>query len=140
MRAVKNITTSSVTALLPFQRAYSWHVNSPLDLEKIHQAIPLLLGERDFSAFSNERIPATKKRRHLTRLDLIPLEEGRLKIEVEGESFLYKMVRNIVGTLIYIGCGKIALEELPHIIDSGERPLAGVTAPAHGLVLKKVIY
>ncbi|NGX46293.1 MAG: tRNA pseudouridine synthase A [Chlamydiae bacterium] len=125
---------------LPFHRDFSWHVKNPLDLEKMKAALPLLLGERDFSAFSNERIPQEKKRRHLTRLTLVPLEEGRIKIEVEGKSFLYKMVRNLIGTLVYVGCQKISLEELPLIINSGKRALAGVTAPAHGLVLKRVLY
>jgi tRNA pseudouridine38-40 synthase len=125
---------------LPFHQPYSWHVKPALDLEKMRDALPMLLGRRDFSAFCNECVPEGKRERHLTRLTLVPLPEGRLRIEVEGESFLYKMVRNLVGTLVHIGCGKVALDELPLIIDSGRRPLAGVTAPAHGLFLKKVIY
>lgn len=69
---------------------------------------------------------------------LILLEEERLCLSICGNHFLYKMVRNIVGTLVYIGRGKIELEALPAIFEAKRRPEAGVTAPAHGLFLHRV--
>ncbi len=63
-----------------------------------------------------------------------------LKFILTGDHFLYKMVRNLVGTLVYIGCCKISLEELPSILKNKDRRQAGITAPAHGLCLKRICY
>ena len=64
----------------------------------------------------------------------------RVKIEVTGNGFLYNMVRIIAGTLLDVGIGKINPEEIPDIIESGDRTRAGRTLPAHGLYLVKVDY
>lgn len=123
---------------LPFHRNFSWHFRYPLDLAMMRQAAELIVGERDFSAFSNERLEDSVRK--VTEIKIEELSEGRILICVIGKSFLYKMVRNIAGTLVYIGCGKIALEELPRILESRDRRLSGMTAPAHGLCLKRVSY
>lgn len=127
---------------LPQHRFYSWHVSSVLDVEKIMLALPHLIGSHDFSAFCN-----VKKNEHysdfireVTTLELDLLEENRLCVRICGNHFLYKMVRNIVGTLADIGRGKIDLDQLPDILNSKYRPKAGVTAPAHGLFLHDVKY
>lgn len=122
---------------LPFYREFSWHVFQKLDLEMMREAAQKLIGTKDFSAFSN-----MKYHDPIRNLMDIKIEnyENRIFIHLKGNNFLYKMVRNIVGTLVYIGMGKIALEQLPKILSSGKRELAGVTAPAHGLSLKKVFY
>jgi tRNA pseudouridine38-40 synthase len=78
--------------------------------------------------------------REIYSIEIEPLEDQRLKIRVAGNNFLYKMVRNIVGTLLYVGCGKLHWEDIPSIIESRDRTKAGVTAPALGLVLKEVFY
>lgn len=124
----------------PFHRAVSWHFHTPLDLQRMRQASDLLIGEHDFSAFSNERLPSEEAVRRIDKLTILQLPENRLRIEVAGNNFLYRMVRNLVGTLVYMGCGKIELSELPKILQSRDRRLAGMTAPAHGLCLKKVFY
>lgn len=124
----------------PFYQAFSWHYRIPLDLELMRQAASLLIGERDFSAFTNQRLPVEKAHRRVTRIAFHTLPDQRLRIEIEGASFLYKMVRNLVGTLVYIGSQKISLSMLPQILLSRDRRLAGMTAPAHGLCLKKVFY
>jgi len=69
-----------------------------------------------------------------------PLEEERLEIRVTGNRFLYKMMRNIAGTLLYVGCGKLPAGSVPSIFASKDRTRAGVTAPAHGLILYRVDY
>lgn len=126
----------------PFQmpqfREFSWHWPYPLDLEKMEKAAQILLGKHDFSAFSNARYEDAN--RHLMQIRLKPLEENRLEIQVEGDRFLYKMVRNLVGTLVYVGMGKIPLESIQEILEKRDRRLSGVTAPAHGLTLKRVYY
>jgi tRNA pseudouridine38-40 synthase len=122
---------------LPFHRHFSWHFTYSIDLKKIEKACPVLIGKHDFSAFTNER--EEDNVREVTSL-AIASHGNRVQIRVAGNNFLYKMVRNIVGTLMYIGCDKIALEDLPHILASCDRTRAGMTAPAHGLSLKKVLY
>ena len=69
------------------------------------------------------------------------IEDGdRIKIELTGSGFLYNMVRIISGTLVEVGQGKIAPEEIPNIINSKDRKKAGKTLPPEGLYLVEVIY
>ncbi len=123
---------------LPQYRHYSWHYTYPLDIPQMEQAASLLTGVHDFSAFTSE--PQEDNEREVFSIEIDHLSPHRLQIRVSGNRFLYKMVRSIVGTLVYVGCGKIAPEQIPAIIASKDRRLAGVTAPAHGLMLKKVFY
>jgi len=125
---------------LPFDRLFAWHYPFPLDLKKMEAATEFFIGEHDFQAFGNAANPKPKDTiRTVHRLDIIPCGD-ELRFEVEGNHFLYKMVRNLVGTLVDIGAGKLLLDEAKKLIASKDRTLAGVTAPAHGLLLKKVLY
>lgn len=124
-------------AQLPIHRRFSWHFGYPLDLKKMEKAAALLEGKHDFSAFTNEL--RNDNRREIFHIDLVPLK-SQLKIRVSGNNFLYKMVRNIAGTLLYVGCEKLSEHAIPAIIASKDRTRAGVTAPAHGLTLQCVIY
>lgn len=129
------------TVQLPFFRTTSWHFSYPLCIEKMKEGAKLLTGVHDFSAFCNDRSLYTKDTvREIFSIDIDPIEHERLRISVRGNHFLYKMVRNIAGTLIYVGCGKIAIDNLQNILKSQDRKQAGVTAPAHGLTLKEVFY
>lgn len=124
----------------PFERHISWHWPYPLDLSLIQQAIPPFLGTHDFAAFCNQRhgLP-TETVRTLYAIDCLhtpPL----LTFSLKGENFLYKMARNIVGTLVYIGCGKLDPHSIPFTLKAKDRTLAGITAPAHGLCLKNIFY
>ncbi|MBS0619883.1 MAG: tRNA pseudouridine(38-40) synthase TruA [Verrucomicrobia bacterium] len=122
----------------PFKLPYAYHVFHSVDLALLRKAAQAFVGTHDFSAFVNasERKSAV---RTLYRLDCIE-EEGGIRLEFEGNGFLYKMVRNIVGTLLAVSSGKIALEELPEIFASCDRRRSGPSAPPHGLFLKEVIY
>ncbi len=124
-------------AQLPFHRNFSWHFAYPVNVEEMKKAAALLKGRHDFSAFTNER--QEDNVREIFDIVIEPEEEG-LKIRVSGNNFLYKMVRNIVGTLLYVGCGKLSADEIPAILKSKDRTRAGVTAPAQGLVLNEVFY
>lgn len=123
---------------LPFHRTNSWHFPYPLNLNGMRSAAHFLIGTKDFSAFSNLRVEEGV--RTLTAITIDIIEEERLCFSIQGDHFLYKMVRNLVGTLLYVGCGKIQEEDLPSILESRERARTGVTAPAHGLTLYKVFY
>lgn len=127
---------------LPIQRNYSWHYPYLLNVEMMKAAIPLMIGNRDFSAFCNTKKNSTYTHytRYLESITIHELENECLRFEVRGNNFLYKMVRNIVGTLVYIGCGKIALADFPAILENADRTQAGMTAPALGLFLHQVNY
>lgn len=123
---------------LPFYRYFSWHFIHPVDLDKIRKASQALLGRHNFAAFTDEQ--EKNMIREIFAIAVEPLEFNRLIFRIIGDHFLYGMVRNIVGTLLYIGCGKLSCEELFSILKSKNHKRAGVTAPPYGLVLKKVIY
>lgn len=123
---------------LPFFKDFAWHVRDALDIPLMQEACTHLLGTQDFASLTNERTDDTV--RTLYHLEVKSITPQLLLIRVIGESFLYKMVRNIVGTLVYIGSGKLKVTDLPQIIASRQRTQAGVTAPAHGLFLKEVFY
>ena len=126
----------------PFTKLYSWHVPHPVDLALLQDALPLFLGSHDFSSFANESHKGAASHdpiRSLSRLALI-LEEGGVRLEFEANGFLYKMVRNIVGTLMDLCAHKLTLQEIPRIFHAKDRRCAGRTAPAHGLFLMQIYY
>lgn len=127
---------------LPQDRFTAWHYHYSVQLDLMKNAASLLLGEHDFSSFCNVRKNDLYEHhvRRLSRIEINEIKANQLIIEMEGNAFLFRMARNIVGTLVYVGAGKIALDSLKEILQKKDRTLAGVTAPAHGLTLVKVIY
>ncbi|MCB1212719.1 MAG: tRNA pseudouridine(38-40) synthase TruA [Chlamydiia bacterium] len=127
--------------LSPFLRQTHWHVHRPLDCEKMHEACSAFLGERDFRAFCNARKGKGYEDfiRRIDRLECV-IEGERLRFEIEGNRFLYKMVRTVVGTLVYVGLGKLEIGAIGEILAGRRRCEAGMTAPAHGLILKRINY
>lgn len=126
----------------PFDRLYRYHVFSPCNLDRIQKAIPFFLGQRNFSSFANEATRGSARKdplRTLYRLDLCE-QEGGVRLEFEADGFLYKMVRNITGTLVDIGAGRMEPEQIPSIFSAKDRRFAGETAPPQGLFLMKVCY
>jgi len=127
-------------AMHPLIRRTAWHVPRPLNLHALRTAAPLFLGRRDFRSFAaNPGYPKRSTVRTLTRCDI--RRSGRLlTFIIEGDGFLYKMCRGIVGTLVQVGLGKFPAAEITPMLDRKDRRTAGMTAPAHGLVLWKVFY
>lgn len=125
---------------LPFYREVSWHFRHPLQLDLMEVAANYFIGFHNFASLSNERVSDEEAYKRIFGISIHPLVDNRLKIAIEGESFLYKMVRTLVGTLVYVGCGKISLETASQILAARDRRFAGITAPAHGLSLEKVRY
>lgn len=126
---------------MPLERFKAWHIHEPLDLEAMHLAASFFLGTHDFSAFCNQRkdLRYPDKYRTLQRIEL--RQKGDLlEIELQADRFLYKMARNLVGTLVDIGRKKYTPASVLEMLQSKARSRAGVTAPAHGLTLKKVYY
>ena len=103
-------------------------------------AAKLFLGRHDFKSLAATRsYEMASTVRTLTRCD-IKRNGPLLTIVIEGDGFLYKMCRGIAGTLVQVGLGKIAPESIRDILAKKNRTAAGMTAPAHGLVLWKVFY
>jgi tRNA pseudouridine38-40 synthase len=99
-----------------------------------------IIGRHDFKAFGGSGSPRQNTIREVFSATLIEAPGGKLIFEIEAEGFLRYMVRNIVGTLVDVGLGKITAADLQKILDSKDRSRAGITAPAKGLTLIKVKY
>jgi tRNA pseudouridine38-40 synthase len=127
-------------AMNPLLQNRAWHFPIKLDLVKMRAAAKLFLGKHDFKSFAGTRSYEMESNvRTLTRCDI--KESGaQLTFIIEGDGFLYKMCRGIVGTLVQVGQRKIPLARVENILASRDRRVAGMTAPAHGLVLWKVFY
>ena len=100
----------------------------------------LFVGRHDFRSFTtNPGYARESTIRTLTRCE-IRRQGPLLTFIIEGEGFLYRMCRSIVGTLVQVGLGKFRPEAIPAMLRQKDRRLAGMTAPAHGLVLWRVKY
>ena len=124
----------------PLLRRGAWHVPRSLDLGPMRSAARLFLGRHDFKSFAGTRgYEMESTVRTLTRCE-IKKSGHLLTFFIEGDGFLYKMCRGIVGTLVQIGQGKFPPEEIMAMLGKRDRRVAGMTAPAQGLVLWKVFY
>ena len=127
-------------AMNPLLHNRAWHVKMPLDLERMQKAAKLFVGRKDFKSFASTReyeMESTVRR--LTRCD-VRKEGYTWKITIEGDGFLYKMCRGIVGTLVRVGQGKLTQTEIRQIFRDRDRSVAGMNAPACGLTLWRVFY
>lgn len=120
-------------------RNYSYHVPYKLDISKMKEGAKLLLGTHDFKGFMSSGSSVENTVRTIHRLDLIN-ENNHLYIHIEGDGFLYNMVRIIAGTLVDLGRGKIPVDQIRKAIERKDRTLAGHTAPPQGLFLDCVFY
>ena len=124
----------------PLLRHQAWHVPTPLDLPAMHAAARRFLGKHDFKSFAGARNYEMESTvRTVTRCD-IKRNGPVLTFVIEGDGFLYKMCRGMVGTVVQVGQGKFAVAEIKRMLGRKDRRVAGMTAPAHGLVLWKVFY
>jgi len=120
-------------------RNYAWHVNLPLNLRRMRSASSYLLGKHDFSAFRGAGCGAKTTVRTLKRAD-IRKKGDFIEIDLEADSFLQYMARNIIGTLVEVGLGRYSPDRVEQVLKSRDRKLAGRTAPSRGLYLVEVIY
>lgn len=123
----------------PVRRKYVWHVNCPLDLEKMRTAAEYLTGEHDFKSFCSIHTGAKTTVRTIYSMDVERSGEV-ITIRVSGNGFLYNMVRIITGTLVEAGRGFRQPESVKELLDADERGKAGPTAPAQGLLLESIEY
>lgn len=129
------------------------HITYPLDLDKIRQAAKIIEGTHDFKCFEASGSVVKNTVRTVYSVDVVtrPFDnatvradgkffDGELSIFVTGNGFLYNMVRIIAGTLVYVGIGKLTLEDVSRILETGDRKAAGKTLGAKGLTLMSVQY
>ncbi len=144
----------------PFFRKYVWRIQQPLDVQLMQQAANVLIGKHDFRSFETNWPNKASSVRTVKSLTLqrccgwdvwSPMavvsrtqqtdEAGRfIVLEIEADGFLYNMVRTITGTLINVGRGTWAVDEVERILKSQDRRIAGATAAASGLYMVQVNY
>ncbi|PZO93661.1 tRNA pseudouridine(38-40) synthase TruA [Streptococcus halichoeri] len=125
----------------PMMRHYATHYPYPLDLERMQMAIRLLVGTHDFTGFTAAGTSVKNKVRTITSATVDYDCNRRLFVfQFQGNGFLYKQVRNMVGTLLKIGNGRMPIEQVQVILDSKNRQLAGPTPAGNGLYLKEIKY
>jgi len=117
----------------------AWHLRHPVDVDAMRAAAVALVGEHDFRGFRAADCDRRSTRRIVRRLD-VDRAGALITIEVEATAFLKNMVRILVGTLVDVGRGRIGADAIPRMLETGDRTAGGMTAPAHGLTLLRVIY
>lgn len=116
-----------------------WLVTYPLDVEAMRQGAQYLLGHHDFSSFRGSGCQALSPLKTLDKLDIDKIGD-EIIFTVEARSFIYHQVRNMVGTLMQVGNGKLQPDDVKRILEACDRTKAGISAPAYGLYLNKVMY
>ena len=122
------------------KRHYVWHLRRLLDVEAMQEAASCFMGKKDFSAFEGTGSPRISTVRHVMRAEVSQVKDDTILFDIEANGFLRYMVRNIVGTLVDVGRGRLTTFDVKKILLSKDRNLASPTAPARGLFLIKVNY
>jgi len=129
----------------PFWRRFAHHEYKPLDLDRMIRAARLFLGEHDWTAFASAHSDGESRIRTVFDCGIESHWDNRasanvLEFHISANGFLRYMVRSIIGTVIEVGRGEKDSDTIQTAIITGDRSLAGKTAPAHGLTLLKVEY
>ena len=127
-------------AMNPLLLGQAWHVPRKIDFTKVKAAAKLFVGKHDFKSFAvNHPYEMASTVRTLTRCD-VKRTGANLTFIIEGDGFLYRMCRGIVGTIVQVGYGRFSPGDIKTMLAKTDRRAAGMSAPAHGLVLWKVFY
>ena len=124
---------------LTFQKNQAWVIHKGLNIGKIREAAPFFEGKHDFNSFRSIDCQSSSSIKTIDYCS-VTNDQNSIGIQVAAKSFLHSQVRIISGTLVDVGKGKIEPSDIKKIIEIKNRDKAGVTAPAHGLYLKEVIY
>ncbi|MDB6128955.1 MAG: tRNA pseudouridine synthase [Verrucomicrobiales bacterium] len=127
-------------AMNPLLVQRAWHIPKALDIDSMRRAAQKVIGKHDFKSFAGTRSYEMDSTVRTVQKLAIKKEDRLITVIIEGDGFLYKMCRGLVGTLVQVGSGKRDQDSLSTILEARDRTAAGMTAPAHGLVLWKVFY
>lgn len=124
----------------PFERNYAVHLGKwKPDIERMREAAQYFIGTHDFTSFCSSKTATANKVRTVRELTLV--EQGEeLIMTIEGDGFLYNMVRTIAGMLFAVGIGWNEPLDMKEMLEAKDRKKVGKTAPAHGLYLMNVTY
>lgn len=128
------------TFRMPNRRLDTYFYHHKLDVDKMKQAASYLVGEHDFKSFCAVGAQVKTTTRTIYSCEVEKDGNDIITIRVTGNGFLYNMVRIIAGTLIRVGGGEMAPDEIPQILRKKDRTAAGPTAPAHGLTMMGIEY
>ena len=120
-------------------RYYMWCYKKKLDIEKMQTASNYFLGLNDFESFCQAGADVSHFRCTVEEANWDEKDEI-ITLNISANRFLHNMVRIIVGTIVNVGVGYTAIEDIPKMLESLDRRMAGPTAPAKGLCLEKVYY
>lgn len=123
----------------PLVNGRAYRFPYPLEIQKMRKAARHLKGRHNFKAFQASGSSVKKSVRSIRRFT-VEKKNVWVRFTVEADGFLYHMVRNLVGTLLEVGRGRMTDKEFMKVLKSRKRFLAGPTAPAHGLTLSRVDY
>lgn len=131
------IFTGTVRPVL--QIRHCWHLPEKLEIVAMDQAAKMLVGKKDFKSFAAAADNRETSVRTIFRCD-VTSDGNWVYVDVQGDGFLYNMVRNIVGTLVEVGVGRMNQGKIPQILKAKDRTAAGPIAPAQGLCLMWIKY
>lgn len=123
----------------PFLMRYAWKIDQPLKIDLMNAFCEKIVGTHDFYGFSSSGRTVEDTIRTVSQC-FVTKENDSVKLQITGNGFLYNMVRIIVGTAVDVSFGRIPLKQVDKIFTEKKREFAGITAPAKGLFLEKVIY
>lgn len=123
----------------PFLSRYTWHIERPLNIDKMNDFCKRIIGTHDFFAFSSSGRTVTDTVRTVSEC-FVEKNGDIVSLQITADGFLYNMVRIIVGTAVEVSDGRINLNSIEEILETRLREKAGITAPPMGLCLEKVIY
>ena len=126
-------------ASLALERSRAWRIPRPLDVQAMHAAAQLLVGQHDFTTFRAAECQAKSPIKTLDRLDVERLGD-EVRIDASARSFLHHQVRSMVGSLALVGEGKWSAADLAHALEARDRAACGPVAPPDGLYLVRVEY
>jgi len=148
------IFTGQVRPVLKIR--HCWHLPGKLNIDAMTEAAKLLVGKKDFKSFASAADKRENSVRTIFRCEVTTSSQHKIHhthhknsaqyennwvyIDVEGDRFLYNMVRNIVGTLVEVGIGRMKSEKIKKILEAKDRRAAGPIAPAAGLCLMWIKY
>ena len=127
----------------PLALKFAWLFPTALDFPAMQQAAQHFVGKHDFTSFESAGSDRKTSVRHITELTLsssFQHQATTIQVDIRADGFLYKMVRNIVGSLVEVGAGKHTSDWIGEVLTALDRRQAGMTAPAQGLYLMHVKY